>query len=201
MPDSPRFLFKPSQVLGLLLVGEAIFFALFVNWFVVGAPVVYLPYKPPDFDSQKWILTVAAMAAMVGWTVSSLVTVKNSIKQHTINTLLQSRLSETYMKRAGEVNAHFTTSAGQVVNVKTEEIGTTEATTKLECLRYILNYFEFIAVGIRYGDLHEGLLKSSLRGMLCKTYEVADAYVKHLRTDNPKVYEHLEWLYKRWNNK
>lgn len=201
MPKFPKFYFKPSLVLGLLFWGEVLAFLLVANWIAGESPVVYLPVAPPAFDAQKWILMAGAMAAMMGWTVSAYISVKNSIKQHTINTLLQSRLSETYMKRAKEVSDHFAEPSGALIPVRAEEIGKTETFEKLEALRYVLNYFEFISVGIRHGDLHEGLLKGSLRGMLCSVYEVAEEFVKDKRNSNPKAWEHLDWTYRRWKIK
>ena len=72
----------------------------------------------------------------------------------------------------------------------------------LEDVTYLLNYYEFIASAIRYGDLDEKLLKESLRGMLCNTYELTRDLISYRRTKsrmpNLLLYEHLEWLYLRW---
>ncbi len=77
----------------------------------------------------------------------------------------------------------------------------------LEGLKYVLNYFEFVAIGIRQGDLDEKTLKMSLRGIVATTTNVADIYIKYARgelteTDgqgSAHAYEHLLWLRKRWN--
>jgi len=195
------FVLKPSRVLGFMLSGEAILFLLFVIWVSSGCLICPVSYRPPVYESQKWILTGGAMTAMFGWTVSAFVTVRNSVKQHTINTLLQSRLSATYMERAETLSKFFTKPDGSLILVNEDDIVNPESQKKMEALRYVLNYFEFISVGVRHGDLDEDLLKSSLRGMLCKVFWMAQVHVQFQRKEAPLVYEHLEWLYSRWRNK
>ena len=200
MRDRLLLFFKPGLLLGLLLFWEVILFAFFGYWIGSARPVWYLPYQPPSYDPQKWILTVGAMTAMFGWTVSALVTVNNSVKQHTINTLLQTRLSPTYMAKADTLSSSFTHPDGSLILVSDDDLTNPDSREKMVALRYVLNYFEFISVGVRHGDLHEGLLKSSLRGMLCKVFWMARVHVDSQRKEAPKVYEHLEWLYGRWKD-
>jgi hypothetical protein len=140
------------------------------------------------------------MAAMFGWTVSAYVTVKNSIKQHTINTLLQSRLSAQYMSMANVVAKQFTRLDGTLIHVVEADLRDPDAYEKMEALRYVLNYFEFISVGVLHGDLHEPLLKATLRGMLCRMFVVAKVHVEFQRKEAPKVYENFELIYHRWKN-
>jgi hypothetical protein len=85
-------------------------------------------------------------------------------------------------------------------------VKTAHPDAQLAALRYLLNYFEFIAVGIRYGDLDEKLLKNTLRGILCGVYEAAGPLVTQRRqapagskAEKSKTFEHLEWLYTRWH--
>ncbi|MCX8520736.1 MAG: DUF4760 domain-containing protein, partial [Rhodoferax sp.] len=105
-----------------------------------------------------------------GWMLTNLINLRNSIRQHTITTLLQSRLSSTYMAYADRLSAHYADYEARKENNPALREGPTDKVDVL-ALRYILNYFEFIAIGIKRGDLDEGMLKDSLRSILIKNIE------------------------------
>lgn len=130
------------------------------------------------------------------------------------------------MSQTRLVNARYFSSNGRIHVLTDDELATGPPEAQLGALRYLLNYFEFIAVGIRYGDLDEVLLKNTLRSILCSVYEAAEPLVRQRRkapglTESPaaettenslatsitagkpentksKTYEHLERLYNRW---
>jgi hypothetical protein len=77
-------------------------------------------------------------------------------------------------------------------------------------LRYLLNFYEFMAKGIRAGDLDEDLIRGTLRGTVVACYNDG----KHLRAlarngvqtqgpdfapPQPAAFEHLDWLVIREN--
>jgi hypothetical protein len=151
---------------------------------------------------------LSAVAAVAGWIFSAMVTIRNSIKQHTINTLLQSRLSATYMENARAVSLRYFGHSGNLYLLTAEEAQAPQPDYKLQELGYLLNYLEFIAAAIRFGDLDEKLMRMTLRGMLCNTYEVARVLIESNRASLPhaqgkapapsKTFEHLAWLYGFW---
>lgn len=200
MLDRIMLWFRPSRVLGLLLFAELVIFVLFAGWELIWFQFTFFDHLPPALDTQKWILLITLVSALTGWIITAMVTVRNSIKQHTINALLQSRLSATYMAHADIVNRNFIAPDGSLKPLLQTELEVqSEATqAKLNSLRYILNYIEFISIGIRYGDLHESLLKSSLRGIVLNAFRFSEAYIKHSQKANTKAYENLVWLRNRW---
>jgi hypothetical protein len=200
MLDRIMLWFRPSRVLGLLLFAELIVFVLFAGWELIWFQFTFLGHPPPVLDTQRWILLITLASALTGWIITAMVTVRNSIKQHTINALLQSRLSATYMAHADVVNRNFLAPDGSLMPLLQSELEAQSDATqaKLNSLRYILNYIEFISVGIRYGDLHESLLKSSLRGIVLNAFQFSEAYIKHSQKVNMKAYENLVWLRNRW---
>ncbi|MGH8761983.1 MAG: DUF4760 domain-containing protein [Nitrosospira sp.] len=200
MPDSIARWFRPSRVLGLLLFAELVIFLLLAGWELVWFQKTLLGHFPPDLDTQKWILLITLVSALTGWIITAMVNVRNSIKQHTINTLLQSRLSATYMAHADIVNRNFIAPDGTLNPLLQAELESQSDTVqiKLNSLRYILNYIEFISIGIRYGDLHESLLKSSLRGIVLNAYKFSEVFIMHSQKINIKAYENLVWLRNRW---
>lgn len=68
-------------------------------------------------------------------------------------------------------------------------------------LRYVLNYFEFLAIGIKRGDFDEDMLNDSLRGILKKNVTMSRMWIVNARKDNENLYMHVVWLHKRWHPK
>lgn len=189
--------FKPSKVLWAMLLVVTVLLLIFIalekgwlDWLGAG------PYKV-GMEKASWVPALGVYFAVVGWIINAIVTMRNSVKQHTINTLLQTRLSATYMERAtavrvildgysplnrvpvGLVNFDFSTSAN---------------------IDYILNYIEFMAVGIIHGDLHEQVLRDSMRGIVLRFVGTTHDYIDDLRIEAPRTFKNLLWLYERWSD-
>lgn len=197
-----RFLvWRPSLWLGFLLVALVIAGTAIFAWEQTGTLLFF--WKPTKIGAGTAVFAV--FFASMGWTVTSLVTLRNSVKQHTMNTLLQSRLSATYMEHVKNVNSTFFSPHGEIIPLTKDEVLKPPPGVTLGSLNYLLNYFEFVAVGIRHGDLDEALLKSSLRGMVCSIYCVALSLINARRAElgpdrKSRSYENLCWLHERWRD-
>jgi len=169
-----------------------------------------LGIEMPQFylDQREWIILLGVFGAITGWVISSIVAVRNSIRQHTMNILLQSRLSQTYVDRAALVHARYFHPLG-IRYLTEEEVHTTAPEAQLAALRYVLSYLEFIAVGIRYGDLDEKLMRRTLRDLVCSLYEISGALLTVGRqgpsasgvprtATTPTTLDNLSWLYEYW---
>ncbi|MGI4777492.1 MAG: DUF4760 domain-containing protein [Janthinobacterium lividum] len=201
-PTNPK---KPSRVLGFLLAAVLLTTIVFSLSELAGHQRFILEEPPAGLEKSQWVVLLGVVAAVAGWIISAIVTMRNSIRQHTVTTLLSSRLSETYMSQTRLVNARYFSPSGGLYRLTPAEVAVPSAEAQIAALRYLLNYFEFIAVGIRYGDLDEKLLKNTLRGILCGVYEAAGPLVSQRRqapdgstAAKSKTFEHLEWLYGRW---
>jgi len=192
-----RYPKKPSMLLGFLLAVVVWAVTLLVVSELTGRIYVW-DTEPIGLAAAQWVVLAGVVAAVVGWIISAMVTMRNSIKQHTINTLLQSRLSATYMENARAVNRHYFGPSGSVYTLTREELSRPADDIKLRELSYLLNYLEFISAATRFGDLDEKLLRMTLRGMLCNLYEVSLEYIKASQTTNATSFEHLSWLYDYW---
>lgn len=153
-------------------------------------------------DGAKWLAFLGGWGAILAAITTARITIKNAIKQHTITTLLQMRMSETYMQRARVVGRTYFPPEG-IYLVRDEAGAKPEKGDSIPELSYVINYLEFVASAIRYGDLDEGLMRESLRGLVCNLFECARPFIKYLRESgergpNPLLFEHLEWLYQRW---
>ena len=203
-----RSLKRPGRLLGFLLFGELFLFFLFVFWYA--CPWVTLKifnHGPPILKIENWLFLIGIVSAITGWIVSSYITLRNSIKQHTINILLQSRLSATYMDVAKHINSKFFSPTSSRDPVSVDFLNDPVNQKDLEAFVYILNYLEFVAVGVRHGDIDEMVMKDTIRGILCGQFDKAKLFIMYQRGDNgttvksPKVFEHLVWLNNKWNSK
>ena len=64
----------------------------------------------------------------------------------------------------------------------------------------VLNYYEFLAIGIKQGDLDARVIEDYYHGMLCRTCDKARMFIKLDRIDSKddRLYENLIDLYKAW---
>ena len=193
------WLLNPSRLLRWML------FALFVLYIgLVALGKGYLDHFTWAIVLKKqllpvdWVTSTGIYFAVSGWIVSAIVTMRNSVKQHSINTLLQSRLSKTYMDEA--VNAR-----GALAGYDPEHpvpAGHIENHENHYSIDYILNYIEFMAVGIKHGDLHEDVMKDSMRGIVLRFTAITMPYIEDSRLKvGPRTFENLLWLRKRWGGK
>lgn len=69
-----------------------------------------------------------------------------------------------------------------------------------DALRYILNYYEQVSLGIRKKNLDENIALLSERGTIITLYKFAESYISQIRAARrrPSIYENLEWLAQRW---
>ncbi|APA66623.1 DUF4760 domain-containing protein [Janthinobacterium sp. 1_2014MBL_MicDiv] len=200
------WLFSPRRLLLLMLIMLLLCFGVFVA-FDRGSFDNYPALKAlkPGMAKENWLIALGILAAATGWIVSSIVTIRNSVKQHTINTLLQTRLSVTYMKQAEHVN-DFLIGQGYSSTKPAPITLVTGTPANLVAVDYILNFLEFLAVGIRHGDLHEKVLKDSMRGIVVGLAKTVEEYlddcrgVKNGKAAHPRVYENLIWLRDRWDH-
>lgn len=183
---------KPSTLLGFLLWVVVILLVIFLQWQIFSPKGEWGKLK-----AEQILAAVGVMAAVCGWLIAGIINLRNSIRQHTISTLLQSRLSATYMQYADKLSKHY----GEYEARKKSNPALRENATDnvdILALRYILNYFEFIAIGIKRGDLDEDMLRDSLRGILLKNVAISRPWIMLERVQNRNLYENLLWLHDRW---
>lgn len=154
---------------------------------------------------------VSSYVLICGWWVQGIMSKLATKRQHTVNTLLQSRLSSTYQNQLGECQSLLPSGeyflSRKVVEVFSERENQSHISDykvsddfkkKIRSACYILNYFEFLAQGIKKEDFDEELLKLCLSGHVRNL----ERKLYHLITvENEKdreVFEGFVWLAKRW---
>lgn len=185
---------KPSTMLGFLVVGVVFFTGMLLVWQIIAPHGSWGKLK-----AEHVLAVLGVSSAICGWLIAGIINLRNSIRQHTISTLLQSRLSATYMKYADDLSRHYEAfDRRRKENPALREVATDGV--DVPSLRYILNYFEFIAIGVKRGDLEEEMLRDSLKSILKKNVAMSRPWIMQARIGNPRLYQNLLWLHDRWGD-
>lgn len=141
-------------------------------------------------------ILVAAVLATVGWMFTARRNRTIARKHHTFNVLLTMSFNDVFIEA-------YETLAPAIKNKKLPKSLDGRSNNDLRnATKIILNHYEFLAAGVRNGDLDEKLLKDSERSMVVHLYEGCGEFIYAVR-DNRKrqtINEHLEWLAMRWEN-
>lgn len=164
--------------------------------------------------STGLITILAAVAAVCGWIFTARVQTINAIKGHSMQVLMNSRTSTIYMQKVDktiEIRRGLTKESISTEDDKQNVVLTAEKFEKLgngdgvkadeekSAVIYMLNFLEFVAIGIRHYNLDESLLKGSLRSIINSNYKLYKPVIDHLRrVDNPKIFTQFELLHDRW---
>lgn len=184
---------KPSRLLGFVFLASLLVMVAFICW-----QLDLEKGTPWKLKFEHFLTAVGVIVAGVGGLFAGWLSMHNSIKQHTISTLLDSRLSETYMRYADTLSKHYSEyEARKASNPALRENATDHV--DVLALRYILNYFEFIAIGINRGDFDEVTLRESLRSILIKNVTISMPWIRLEQMNNKRLYTNLIWLFHRWN--
>ncbi|RDE07317.1 DUF4760 domain-containing protein [Sphingomonas aracearum] len=163
---------------------------------VLGLCEVWPHYDPAD--PQTYTLAsasaglLAVCAAATGWAIAAWLTHRNARVQHTINFVANRFTNETFSRNAAAFADRLT---GRRIDAALVAQLSTSADEKdvlaVQALRYFVNYFEFVSVGIICGDLDEGIIQRSLRGNLIFYTDRCLPWIRELQAQNPRTLEHL----------
>lgn len=164
---------------------------------------------------------VAIWAAALGWFVHFRLSTKAHRTNNAFQICMEIRKSGEYLKRSELVSLHFPSgtvdipkeyhehfpisSLSKAKALQPPDAGQVEMAEALQALRYQLNYFEFMAVGIKAGDLDEDLLYNSISVQVVKLFERSHQLIAYLNSDAPAgagqtlAFCELRALVGRWN--
>ncbi|NOR31752.1 MAG: DUF4760 domain-containing protein [Sulfitobacter sp.] len=158
------------------------------------------------------VAAISVVAAILTFWYSSRIARRAQRKQHTITVLLETRLSSEFQGTTEKRRAHFPEytdvtfddwnaarnatpwpgASSKVIDIYKVRRDSALALTTL------LNYYEFLAVGIIEGDLDEDMLKKTLRSIMCNLVDDSRHLIAGMQQVNPNTYEHLTALYGQW---
>ena len=114
---------------------------------------------------------------------------------------MSSRLSEIYIKQveyATEIFKKYKSEKGENYALEYQVFLKLDD-RYVDAIHYLLNYMEFVAVGIRFGDLDEKLMKNMMKSIISTNYTFFEQVIKEKQKKTKTVYEHLTALHFRWN--
>jgi len=186
---------KPIYLMGFVILGVIILAASGALW-VLKFQDHLLFWIIPAPEITNWGILIAALVAMIGWLVTSIITTRNSIKQHTVTTLLQTRLSAEYMKHASVVNSFFDNPENMV---DADFFSNKDVTEEVKSsLSYIFNYVEFLSAGLRTGDFDHLLLQMTMKGIFKNLYQRSQPLLTSIREKNIHAMEHFVAVSEHW---
>jgi hypothetical protein len=194
---------------------KTVFLCLLFLIFVFGSFLLYWAFFIQDANNVIAIVS-GVILATIGWATGFYLTLRNHVKQHTMNILIQIRESPLVQEHAQNVLRKFPIGK----NMRPLDLIPLKRGMKnrrpwdkpvWESIRYVANYYEFLAVGVHHGDLDERMLKDSLQRVLSGFCEKTAPFIEHARRrdarkekinkNNVSTYFHLVALNSKWNNK
>ena len=142
---------------------------------------------------QDAVLLGAALAT-IGWLYAARRARSLSKKQLTFNTVLSGATNEL-LRRDRMESAKFVRGQRPL-----PEAGSEELVRLGPSFERLLNYYEFIAGGVRRGDLDEAIVKDTWRALIVDTFSHLRPFIVDARRERnrPELFRDLEWLCARW---
>lgn len=155
-------------------------------------------------------LFVSSSLLGAGWWVQATINSAAARKSHTVNTVMNHRYSEFFFKRSDHFSNMF--PVGTVINPAVIECAFTRDKSRYKDidfdkdmiqaakdLNYIMNFYEFIAVGVNSGDFDEKLIRECYEGIIIGMEKRGFHMIQHMRrTQGQKVFCSLVELVDKW---
>lgn len=131
-------------------------------------------------------------AAATGWGVASWTAHRNARAQHTLNFLATRFSNSSFSDQAAIFNKAF--ADHKIDKALISRLATSDDpddTAALQSLRWLLNWFEFIAVGVILGDLDLTIVTKTVRSNLIFYCDKCLPYIREVQQTQPKILENL----------
>lgn len=137
----------------------------------------------------------AIAAAATGWMISGWVTHRTGRSKLTMD-VVAARFSQPAFGDA--LTAFNKVLLGRRIDsalvARLEASGDEDDRRALQGLRYLLNFCEFISVGVLEGELDERIVAKTLRGTLTYVHDHSSLYIGDLQRKNARTLEHFTTL-------
>ncbi|WP_024951913.1 DUF4760 domain-containing protein [Cobetia crustatorum] len=147
--------------------------------------------------------TVMVLAVLVA--VISVVSARNTAKKKQTADLLFAIRSDDRLIEASRTlkELHHSNNNIRLWADPDRVCKTDEQEAQIQNIRYILNHYERLSVGLQAGIYHEDMLKKSQFTIITRTYEWAKPFMEGVRdkTNSPTAFQEFEWLANRWSKK
>lgn len=178
-----------------------------IVWTVLVSSYAVLRYLP-EYQTSLSILVTGVFVGM-GWWIQAISTAANSRRSHTLNIIMASRTSSEYQQQTRASSKLYLNSvippefAEWKFQPSKEEFKHAQITDEVkEAINgtvYVLNYFEFLAQGIKYRDLDACLLRECFRDILAGLERRGFHLIIEAQKGSPRSFEGIIQLAKDWN--
>lgn len=197
------FFLKPRAEIQLMFMiyGVVLIFLEIFGWAVIFSDTPFLGFSGLKESGQTVGIIIGSAVAIIGWLFTTRAQAINSTKANTMKILMESRFSDEYAKNLKITTKIFTDkrklngancclSVSDFENLKDYQ---------LNSINYMLNYFEFISVGIRCGDLDEQFMRQTLRTIILTNFKFYKLIIEEKQKQVPSALENLTLLSNRWS--
>lgn len=160
-------------------------------------------YISTSSASNTVLVLLGTLAAILGWLFSTRSQVLSNRRNHSMQLLIESRLSDRYMSYVNAVStiSNEFRNLNPNHNALVPEYFNVLSIEQKNSILYMLNYCEFVSVGIRFGDLDEQLMFNTFGSMLKTNYEFSQKIIELKQREKSTHFEHVTELYNRWYGK
>ena len=140
-------------------------------------------------------------AMISGFAWLTIVAAKNRERKRNTFQMLGESTKDPLLQQAfqvvKELHEHEEEEVKQFANRKRHE------EDKAVAIRYMLNHFEYVCIGMKMGVYDEDVLFTSQKTIILGCHSRCEQYIKELRaqTEVPTIYIEIEALAKRWQDK
>jgi len=158
-------------------------------------------------------IVLASYFASLGWIYTNYANANIQRKAHTMNVLVQLRNSTEFNKHRGLVLAKFPfgrpVTTNDLQELKAERAqGASYVRNKvpiLDSVYYIVNYFEFMSVGVMNGDLDDTMIEHTYRSIFVNWFRhlqpiIYDAQVEQNGDRNERIFKGYIALVKHYDS-
>lgn len=150
----------------------------------------------PSYNSTL-LAILGPVFVTVGWMLTNEIAIGNSRRQHTISLIVQHAFDPKRLENRGVIKSRLVTYKTRLDNSICPDFGD-ERDELLVAIDIELNFYEFLAIGIRNGDLDHNMTRRALRSQFLAFHEQCAEYIAFWQKRHPSTWCELSLLYKRW---
>ena len=154
-------------------------------------------YLDGNISNDAIIPAASIFVGVTGWIINNIQSKIAQAEQHTLNILFDTRLSPTWQEHRQKVDSAFPPKRKPI----DPEVVMREGEEELrESVKFVGNYYEFLAAAVRFGNLDEPLLRECIRSQFVGFFWRIAPYVAAVRSEQKSSsYNNFEWLARRWD--
>ena len=171
----------------------------FIYFGVCALIVLFIVFLSQDTPARYLAPFLGSVLITIGWIVASENTIKNAQRQQSVSIVLYYNGDKVGQKHRATI-VEFLPDPKTILQPGGElpSFGD-EGHPLLRAIDYELNFFEFVAVGVRREVLHEGLIKDSFYTNFLQMRDSCRQYIAYVQGRyGPTVWVHYSWICDKW---